>query len=121
MPVHNNEIVDTFDELRKAARDHKIRDLEGFGEKTEQSILEGITRINEYGEQIKLSVAEQIIEPLLQYLMQARGVKNIEIAGSNRRKKETVGINHARRGWIEPGDVINTFGLVKLKKLFKRR
>jgi len=52
MPVHNNEIADTFDELRKAARDHKIRDLEGFGEKTEQSILEGITRINEYGEQI---------------------------------------------------------------------
>jgi DNA polymerase (family 10) len=32
----------------------------------------------------------------------------------------SAGLNQARRGWLEPGDVLNTYPLAKLKKLLKR-
>jgi len=31
------------------------------------------------------------------------------------------GVNQGRRGWLEPGDVINTRGLKELKKLLRKK
>ncbi len=86
--------VKSVRELTEAAEEKKIRRLPGFGEKTERNILEELGRIKERKgekERIKLAVAEQIAKPLVEYLKKEERVKEVEVAGSYRRKKETVG------------------------------
>ncbi len=85
--------VKTLDELEQAARDHKVRGVKGFGEKTEQKILQAIERRKQGGEgkRINLAVADEITRPLVEYLRNVKGVKRVEAAGSYRRQKETVG------------------------------
>jgi len=89
--LHEKLGISTLDELAKAARDKKIRDVDGFGEKTEESILEEVGKIKGVKERIKLVEAEQIAESLIDYLKKAKGIKDIAAAGSYRRRKETVG------------------------------
>jgi DNA polymerase (family 10) len=86
--------IENIDELEKAAEKGKIKELEGFGEKTEENILREIKRGGaQKGEKarIKLADAEELAGPLIKYLKQIDGVKKIEIAGSYRRGRETVG------------------------------
>ncbi len=89
--LHEKLGISTLDELAKAARDKKIREVDGFGEKTEESILEEVGKIKGVKERIKLVEAEQIAESLIDYLKKAKGIKDIAAAGSYRRRKETVG------------------------------
>jgi len=83
--------VRNLKELKAAAESQKIRDLEGFGEKTEQQILEELQQMDGSEVRIKLLEAEQRAEPLVDYLKKTKGLKKITVAGSFRRKKETVG------------------------------
>lgn len=89
--LHEQLGISTLDELAKAARDKKIRDVDGFGEKTEESILEEVGKMEGVRERIKLVEAEQIAGSLIDYLKKAKGIKDIAAAGSYRRRKETVG------------------------------
>jgi len=83
--------IKTLDQLKAAASAGKIRELEGFGEKTEATVLEALEQHAERASRFKLAVAAQYAEPLAAYLKQSRNVKQVEIAGSYRRCKETVG------------------------------
>jgi DNA polymerase (family X) len=83
--------VNTLDQLVRAARDGRIRDLPGFGEKTETTILEALQTHAEKTTRFKLAVAAQYAEPLVEHLKKARGVKQVVIAGSYRRCRDTVG------------------------------
>lgn len=83
--------IKSLNDLEKAAKHGKIRELEGFGQKLEESILDSLKRKNIYEYRINLYRAEQIARPLMEYLKNIPGVKQIEIAGSFRRRKETVG------------------------------
>ena len=80
----------TLDQLEKAARDHQISKLPGFGEKVERSILEGIAQSREALGKIMLFEAEEIARLIEQYLSRLSVVKSITVAGSFRRRKETV-------------------------------
>jgi DNA polymerase (family 10) len=82
--------ITTLDELRQAAEDGDIQDLEGFGPKTEQNILDELEREPEE-ERTLLSVAEEYVAPLVEYLRGVEGVEEVKAAGSYRRRKETVG------------------------------
>lgn len=78
--------------LEKAARSGKVRELKGFGEKTQQSILEEIEARTEGGPgRFKLARAAEFAAPLVEYLEKSKQVKEITVAGSYRRGKETVG------------------------------
>jgi DNA polymerase (family X) len=89
--LHENLGISSLAELKKAVSEKRVREIPGFGEKTEQSILEEIEQIKGDEQRLKLVVAEQIAEPFVSYLLKAKGVKEITVAGSYRRRKETVG------------------------------
>jgi len=89
--LHEKLGVTTPGQLREAAENEKVRELRGFGEKTEESILDELGRMKEGEERIKLAVAEEVADSLLDYLRTAKGVKDIAAAGSYRRRQETVG------------------------------
>ena len=83
--------IQTLEQLLRAAEDGRIRTLHGFGEKTEQKILEAAQAHVSEGRRFKLSVAAQYGEPFVEHLRKVKGVKRVEIAGSYRRMKDTVG------------------------------
>jgi DNA polymerase (family 10) len=77
--------------LKGAAQQGKVKTLEGFGKKTEQKILDELEAEEGKEERIKLIEAEQRARALVEYLKRTRGIKEITVAGSYRRRKETVG------------------------------
>ena len=84
--------VASLDDLEKAAQAGRVRGLKGFGEKTEQSILEGIARARERQAARKpLWETRPLAEQLLVRVRGAAGVVRAEIAGSVRRYAETNG------------------------------
>lgn len=89
--LHRSLGVTGLEDLRAAAEQDKIRDLEGFGRKTEQSILEALEAAPDGDERIPLREAEQRAATLVEYLKASKGVKKITVAGSFRRRKESVG------------------------------
>lgn len=83
--------IQSLDDLKRAARSGKIRELEGFGKKTEQMIKMRVERFAGETPRTKLIVAQDIAASLVEYLQQSEGVKDVVVAGSYRRCKETVG------------------------------
>ena len=83
--------IHTHEQLERAARDGLIRQLPGFGEKTEARILEALQAHADTARRFKLAVAARYAETLLAYLKSAPGVEQVEVAGSYRRARETVG------------------------------
>jgi len=83
--------VTSLEELERAAQEGRIRQLYGFGEKIETGILEDLERVREGEARTLWMVAEQVAEPLTDYLRAGEGVSQVVVAGSYRRRKETVG------------------------------
>lgn len=83
--------VTTVDELEEAAEAEEIRTLEGFGPKTEGNIAAAIESFRGRQGRTLLSDADQYVQPLLRYVRAAEDVQRAEVAGSYRRRKETVG------------------------------
>ncbi|MDD5748095.1 MAG: DNA polymerase/3'-5' exonuclease PolX [Actinomycetota bacterium] len=77
--------------LEEAARCGKIRELKGFGEKTEAQILEGIETLRSFGKRMLRADVEPIALSIIEHMKRLKGLEKIEIAGSYRRLKETVG------------------------------
>ena len=83
--------VHTPEQLLRAAKDGRVRALPGFGAKTEQSIIADIEAHVQQKQRIKLVTAAQYAVPLVTYLKKVHGVEEVVVAGSYRRRKETVG------------------------------
>ncbi|MGB5775639.1 MAG: DNA polymerase/3'-5' exonuclease PolX [Sedimenticolaceae bacterium] len=83
--------VKDIEDLRAAAEKGRIRALPGFGEKTEQRILNTLKTHAAQTKRFKRPMAAQYAEALAQALRGTKGVDTVEIAGSYRRGKETVG------------------------------
>lgn len=83
--------VQTIEQLHRAARDGRIRELPGFGEKTESNILQAIEVHANQAQRFKLAVAAQYAEALEKFLAAIPGVARVTVAGSYRRMRETVG------------------------------
>jgi DNA polymerase (family 10) len=82
--------ITTMEELHRAAVEERISALKGFGKKIERKILES-TGQAPAEERLKLVWAEEKAEALVGYLKKVKGVEQIEVAGSYRRRLETVG------------------------------
>ncbi|MBU4140305.1 MAG: DNA polymerase/3'-5' exonuclease PolX [Candidatus Omnitrophica bacterium] len=82
--------IKNIEGLEKAARAHKISALPGIKEKTEENILRGIALIRKAKERMSLAQAMATAAEFVQALRKLKEVKQIEPAGSLRRRKETV-------------------------------
>jgi len=83
--------VSTVGELEYACKENRLLKLPGYGEKTQQKILKGIEYISKFSGQHLLSDAWSQAEVVLERLREHPEVKRIELAGSIRRRKETIG------------------------------
>ena len=83
--------VRSLEDLARAARSGRIRELPGFGVRTEQLIAERAARAATGERRLRLADAEQVARPLVEYLRRLDGVRQVEVAGSLRRRRETVG------------------------------
>ncbi|MBI2450218.1 MAG: DNA polymerase/3'-5' exonuclease PolX [Candidatus Nealsonbacteria bacterium] len=77
--------------LEKAAKAHKIAPLFGFGQKTEKNILEGIAFVKRSKGRFLLGDILLKAKEVLEKLQNLREVEQADIAGSARRRKETIG------------------------------
>jgi DNA polymerase (family X) len=83
--------IGSVDELEAAAKEGRIATLAGFGAKSQEKILAGIAEHRQHGSRSLLNEAERSVEPLLAWLRAIPEVERLEVAGSYRRRKETVG------------------------------
>jgi len=78
-------------ELESAAKKGKIAPLFGFGEKTEKNILEGIAFTKRAKGRFLLGEIFPMVREIEERLASLGEVEKISVAGSIRRKKETIG------------------------------
>ncbi len=83
--------IRTLQDLEQAAKKHLIQKLEGFGPKKEQNILEGIEFLKKSKGRVLLGEILPTVQNIKSKLEKLKEVQAIEVVGSFRRKKETVG------------------------------
>ncbi len=89
--LYNHLRIKDLQDLKKAAEQHKIRSLPGFQEKTEQNILQGIAFLEKSKGRFLLGEILPQVKEILQQLKTLKEVRQISVAGSVRRMKETIG------------------------------
>src|SRR6266508_2962522 len=83
--------ITNIEELERAAKQHKISTLHGFGELTEQQILAGIEYYKKSHARFILGFVFDLLQDIQNRLRNLDTVKRVEVAGSVRRMKETIG------------------------------
>ena len=89
--LYEKEGITTLDRLEKLGRAGKLRGLHGIQAKTESNILKGIALLRGGQGRMLLGRALPLGRELVRALEDVPGVKAVELAGSLRRMKETVG------------------------------
>jgi len=110
--------VDSIAKLEAACQAGQVAQLEGFGEKTQANLLEGIERRRNYASRHLLVQGLWAAEPLLAQLRQHPAVIRCSPAGSLRRFKEVIGDLDLLASSKKPAEVIAFFvaqpGIVKV-------
>jgi DNA polymerase (family 10) len=83
--------IKNLEDLEKAARSHKIAPLFGFGTKTEKNILEGIEFLKRNKGRFLLGEILPKAKEIYEKIKNLKEVERIDMAGSIRRRKETIG------------------------------
>ncbi len=89
--LHDRLRIGSLDELRQAVQKHRIRRLPGFGAKTEANILQALQGREEAGRRVQLAEAKVYADAVLRHLKSTPGIGQVAVAGSFRRRMETVG------------------------------
>ncbi|OGZ70650.1 MAG: DNA polymerase III [Candidatus Staskawiczbacteria bacterium RIFCSPHIGHO2_12_FULL_38_11] len=83
--------IKNLKDLEKAAKKHEIAPLFGFGETTENNILQGIEFLKHSKGRSLLQDILPVAREVLKVLEQLKEVQRASLAGSLRRRKETIG------------------------------
>jgi DNA polymerase (family 10) len=115
----NQELgIDSIEKLEAACKKGAVAELDGFGEKTQANILEGIGRRRTYASKHLLSDAWLAAEPLLENLRGHPEVVRCSVAGSLRRSKEVIGDIDLLASSKQAAEVIEFFvqqpGIIKV-------
>jgi len=83
--------VTSVDELDGALKEDRVAALEGFGKKSAGKMARSIQDFRKHQGRFLLSEADLLIKPVIRYLEGIAGVERVAVAGSYRRRQETVG------------------------------
>lgn len=83
--------IDNTDKLKKGLEDGSIASLKGMGQKSVDKILESLKHHEEYSKRTPLGVIYRDLEDIKQVMIDHPKTLRVEIAGSARRAKETIG------------------------------
>lgn len=83
--------IDNTDKLKKGLEDGSIVSLKGMGQKSVDKILESLKHHEEYSKRTPLGVIYRDLEDIKQVMIDHPKTLRVEIAGSARRAKETIG------------------------------
>jgi len=89
--LHKELGISSLAELRAACEQQRIRGLKGFGAKTEETIFKGLAIAEEASVRMRWADAEEVVDALLEHMRGEPAIKQMEIAGSFRRGRETIG------------------------------
>src|SRR5690242_8711689 len=108
--LHEELGISSVDELKAAAEAGKLRDLKGFGAKTEKRLLEQLDKPRERPrERLHLHHALNTAERVIEYMKTNRNLIDITFAGSLRRWVETVGTIEIVASSKKPAALIEYF------------
>lgn len=89
--LHDQLGITSLGELEYACNENRLVQLDGFGAKTQEKILRGIDTVRRFSGRHLLSDAWDLADHLRERIGAIEGVRKIELAGSIRRRKETIG------------------------------
>ena len=89
--LHQDLHIDNLQDLKQAVAEYRVRELPGLGAKSEQALADKLAQWQGPAERLPLIEAGEIARPLVHSLRGLDGVDQVTIAGSFRRRKETVG------------------------------
>jgi DNA polymerase (family X) len=109
LSVYKDLGISSVDELRTALEDGRLDDVKGFGSKTRENILRGIERRSQASGRALVSTALDLASYFVERLSARRDVERIEIAGSLRRMRETIGDVDLLVASSDPAGVMDEF------------
>ena len=89
--IHKELDITSIAELKEACENGQVASLKGLGKKSAQKIASSIEWMQKFDERCRLDQALDIANQMIDYLKNIDGVDQIELAGSLRRSKETIG------------------------------
>ena len=109
---HEELKVNSVADLKAALDAGKIAKLPGFGAKLLEKLREGVAAAatGDGQKRMVLHEAEQYARAIVEYLKVGGGIDEIDVAGSFRRRKETIGDLDIVVTSSKPADVIQRFG-----------
>jgi len=106
--LHRELGVSDLEGLKRAAEEHRIRSLKGFGERSEENILRGVEMVERLGRRMLLGDALPVAEAIAAHV-RAHGTELVSVAGSMRRMRETVGDVDILAGTDRPEEALAAF------------
>ncbi len=107
--LHRELGIETLDDLEAAAEAGEVREVKGFGAKTEQNILDNLEFARQMGQRQLLGEARPLADDVLAHLEGLEGVDRCEVAGSIRRWRATIGDVDALASTETPEAVVEAF------------
>jgi len=107
--LHEELGVSTVADLETAIHAGKVEALRGFGRRSAARMLQAIRDYRRRRARFKLSDADQLVQPLLAHMREAPGVEAVEVAGSYRRRVETIGDIDILAAARKPAPVMDHF------------
>ncbi|MBF8253648.1 MAG: P domain protein, partial [Deltaproteobacteria bacterium] len=89
--LHDKLNIGSIKELEQALAAGKLARLPGFGEKSIEKLRRAIETFQHRPKRFLLRDADQLVRPLIDYLREGGDIEKLEVAGSYRRRMETVG------------------------------
>lgn len=101
--------IQTLDQLRAACEAHQVQELKGFGKKTEETILAGLPLAAQAEVRLYWAEADVVAQDILRRLRKCQSIAQLEVAGSYRRGRETVGDLDILAVSSQPDEVMDAF------------
>lgn len=83
--------ISSIKELQSSCENQEIEELEGFGKKSQQKIIDGIQLLKRFNSRRRLDIGLMYGNALKHLISNIKHVEKIELAGSARRRKESIG------------------------------